>query len=491
MSERKRPIVWTIAGSDSGGGAGLQADARAVSALGAFPTSIVTAVTAQSPAAVRAIHYVPEVIVAAQIEALRAELPPAAVKIGMSGTASAVRAIAAALSGVPAPIVCDPVMVSTSGARLANEEAIAELKHSLFPRCHLVTPNLAEAEALVDHKLSAPDAVEEAALEILGLGARSVLVKGGPAGGPECADLCEDFWTDGRERAWLVSPRRAGVVTHGTGCALSSAIAAGLARGESALDAIVLAKAFVNRGLRLAYPVGHARAPILFHATWPEEAVPDDFPWLTPSHEPAAARPRFAPFTPGFYPIVDTAAWVKRLGALGVRTIQLRNKTLRGEALEREVRDAVREAKERGISLFVNDYWDLAMRHEAFGVHLGQEDLASADLAGIARAGLRLGVSTHCPTEVARAHAIRPSYVAIGPIFATTAKPMRFAPQGLEGFARWRALLGYPLVAIGGIPLERGAELRRLGADGIAVISDVTRSEDIARRVAGWLDLFA
>src|SRR5262249_53219508 len=154
----------------------------------------------------------------------------------------------------------------------------------------------------------------------------------------------------------------------------------------------------------------------------------------------------------------DSCDWLRKLLPLGVKTAQLRIKKLDGKELEDEIASAIELAKKYQCRLFINDYWELAVRFSAYGIHLGQEDLLKADIERIHSAGLRLGVSTHCYSEVARALALRPSYLAIGPIHATTTKEMKFAPQGIEALKRWRRTLRYPLVAIGGCILDNTHE---------------------------------
>jgi hydroxymethylpyrimidine kinase/phosphomethylpyrimidine kinase/thiamine-phosphate diphosphorylase len=180
----------------------------------------------------------------------------------------------------------------------------------------------------------------------------------------------------------------------------------------------------------------------------------------------------------GLYPVVDDAAWVERVAAAGVTTVQLRIKEGTSDALEAQVRAAVAAAERSGVRLFVNDHWRLALKHRAFGVHLGQQDLDDADLGAIAAAGLRLGVSSHAPWEVARAAAIRPSYVACGPIHPTPTKDMPWAPQGTHNLAYWCALLRLPVVAIGGLDVPRTIEAVRCGADGIAVLRGIVQATD-------------
>jgi len=195
------------------------------------------------------------------------------------------------------------------------------------------------------------------------------------------------------------------------------------------------------------------------------------------------------PYPDRFYPVVDTLDWVRRLAGLGVGTLQLRAKDLNdGEALQL-VSDALEIIKGTPTRLVINDYWRAAIVAGAEHVHLGQEDLAEADVNEIRKAGLTLGLSTHDDTELETALAAEPDYVALGPIFPTTLKSMRFAPQGIAKIAEWKKRVGnIPLVAIGGIKLEQAAEIFAAGADSIAVVSDVTQNPDPDARVKAWLE---
>ncbi len=187
----------------------------------------------------------------------------------------------------------------------------------------------------------------------------------------------------------------------------------------------------------------------------------------------------------GFYPVVPTAEWVERLLAWGVRTIQLRIKA--ADHAPGEIAAQVRAAVSAGNSMpgaqvFINDHWQLALTEKAYGVHLGQEDLDTADLAALHNAGMRLGLSTHTPAELARAHAVQPSYLAIGPIYPTTLKVMPYEPVGLERLATWAKQAALypkiPVVAIGGISLARMPGVLACGVDGVAVVSAVTLASD-------------
>ena len=191
-----------------------------------------------------------------------------------------------------------------------------------------------------------------------------------------------------------------------------------------------------------------------------------------------------------FYPIVDTVEWVRRLAGLGVRTVQLRVKSLSHEAAVDLVRDALAVVQGTSTELVVNDYWRAAIAAGARHLHLGHEDLAEADVGAIRAAGLTLGLSTHDEEELATALRHAPDYIALGPIYATTLKKMRFPPQGLARIGAWKERVApIPLVAIGGIALERAPAVFAAGADSIAVVSDVTQSADPDARVRSWLNL--
>lgn len=196
------------------------------------------------------------------------------------------------------------------------------------------------------------------------------------------------------------------------------------------------------------------------------------------------------PYPDRFYPVVDSLDWIRRLTALGVGTVQLRAKDLDDGAALQIVSDALEITKGTATKLVVNDYWRAAIVAGAQHLHLGQEDLVDADVAAIREAGLTLGISTHDDEELETALRAKPDYIALGPIFPTTLKSMRFAPQGISKLTTWKQRIGaIPLVAIGGIKLEQAAEIYAAGADSIAVVSDVTQNADPDTRVRNWLGL--
>jgi len=198
------------------------------------------------------------------------------------------------------------------------------------------------------------------------------------------------------------------------------------------------------------------------------------------------------PYPDRFYPVVDSLSWLMRLAALRVGTVQLRAKDLDDDAALALVREALAITRGTATRLVVNDYWRAAIEAGAAHLHLGQEDLLEADVKAIRAAGLTLGISTHDDAELDTALGVNPDYVALGPIFFTTLKSMRFAPQGVPKITTWKKRIGaIPLVAIGGIKLEQAHEIFAAGADSIAVVSDVTQHPDPETRVRAWLGAVA
>ncbi|WP_171208473.1 MULTISPECIES: bifunctional hydroxymethylpyrimidine kinase/phosphomethylpyrimidine kinase [unclassified Ruegeria] len=263
------PIALTIAGSDSGGGAGIQADLKAMSALGVYGASVITAVTAQNTKAVTAVHGIPLDVISAQIAAVLDDLDVRAIKIGMLATPDIIHTVAKAISGFEGPIVLDPVMVAKSGDALLAGKAVQTLRDALLPCATVLTPNLPEAARLLDqpeaHTLENMTAQGRA---LCALGAKAVLMKGGHGSGDMCNDLMID--ASGTLSAFK-APRQATKNTHGTGCTLSSAIAAGLAKGLALEVAVAEAHAYLQGAIRAAddLKIGQGHGPVHhFHKVW-------------------------------------------------------------------------------------------------------------------------------------------------------------------------------------------------------------------------------
>jgi hydroxymethylpyrimidine/phosphomethylpyrimidine kinase len=260
--EKHYPRVLSIAGSDSGGGAGIQADLKTFSALGCYGMTAITAITAQNTQGVRAIHGIPPEILAAQIDAVIEDIGADAVKIGMLHAPEVVRVVAQAIRRHQLrQVVLDPVMVATSGDRLIAQETVAVLVQELFPLATVITPNLDEAELLLGHKIAGIAALEPAARELLALGTQNVLLKGGHLQGDEVVDL---LLQPGQDPVRLASPRIASRNVHGTGCTLSSAIAAHLATGHHLEEAVRLARAYILGAIAAGADVrtGHGHGPL-------------------------------------------------------------------------------------------------------------------------------------------------------------------------------------------------------------------------------------
>jgi hydroxymethylpyrimidine/phosphomethylpyrimidine kinase len=262
-------IALTIAGSDSGGGAGIQADLKTFSALGVYGASVITALTAQNTVGVQAIHDVPVDFITAQLRSVFDDLPVNAVKIGMLSQPAVIVAVAEGLAAQARfPIVLDPVMVSTSGDRLLSSAAISVLVRDLFPRAAVITPNLLEAAALLDQPIAVNEAdMQRQGEQLLTRGAKAVLMKGGHGAGTEAVDLL--VTSAGVER--LAHSRVATRNTHGTGCTLSSAIAAEMAKGAVLADAVARAKAYVSAAIAAAdkLKIGRGHGPVHhFHRWW-------------------------------------------------------------------------------------------------------------------------------------------------------------------------------------------------------------------------------
>ena len=255
----------TIAGSDSGGGAGIQADLKTFSALGVYGASTLTAITAQNTVAVTAVYELPTDVIAAQIDAVITDIGVDAVKTGMLSSVAIVEVVAQELKrhGI-INLVVDPVMVAKSGDTLLRQEAVDSLRTRLLPLAAVATPNIPEAETLTGREIVSDEDMRRAAEEIVAMGARAVVVKGGHRDGP-----ATDLYYDGSRFQEFSAPRFDTVNTHGTGCTFASAVAAGLAQGKDVIDAVAQAKEYVTGAIRNSYPLGQGHGPVHhFYRVW-------------------------------------------------------------------------------------------------------------------------------------------------------------------------------------------------------------------------------
>jgi len=259
------PKAMTIAGSDSGGGAGIQADLKTFAALGVYGTSTLTAITAQNTLGVMGVHEVPIEMISAQIDAVLGDIGADAVKTGMLASSTIIECVAEAMTRHQVQrLVVDPVMVAKSGDSLLREDAVETLKTKLIPLAALVTPNIPEAETLTGMEITTPDDVRQAARCIIEMGARGVVVKGGHLEGP-----ATDLFYDGSQFQEFTSPRINTTNTHGTGCTFASAVAAGLAQELDMIDAVAQAKEYVTEAIRHSFPLGQGHGPLNhFYKMW-------------------------------------------------------------------------------------------------------------------------------------------------------------------------------------------------------------------------------
>ncbi|WP_351019201.1 bifunctional hydroxymethylpyrimidine kinase/phosphomethylpyrimidine kinase [Shewanella sp. AC91-MNA-CIBAN-0169] len=517
------PIVWTIAGSDSGGGAGIQADLLTIQDLSCHGCSVITTLTAQNSVSVSLVETVSESMLLAQFSSLLVDLPPVAIKIGLLASQAQVDILAGCLAQMRATqmmvpfVVLDPVMVASSGA---NFNPIDLDFSSLIGLIDLLTPNQHELKRLcsqyafaqycdVDNKVAQQQQMICDAKLLSDTFKCNVLAKGGDAQWQQ--QYAIDVYVSKNVKGasithsnavfMLSSQRIATTNNHGSGCTLSSAIACFIAHEFVIHDAIVLAKAYVNKGLTLGVSLGQGPG-VLARTGWPDDlgmmpsiklvssehladdsckqAAPNGFKSL---HQPL-----------GIYPVVADIDMLKKLLKAGCKTVQYRAKlainidtddshVLERLTLEANIIEAIKLGREFHAQLFINDHWPLAIKHGAFGVHLGQEDMATADLTAIAATGMALGLSSHSYFEALLAHQCSPSYIALGHIFATTTKQMPSAPQGLSKLKRYASLFArhYPTVAIGGIDLSNLALIAATGVGDAAVVRAVTTADDPAK----------
>jgi hydroxymethylpyrimidine kinase/phosphomethylpyrimidine kinase/thiamine-phosphate diphosphorylase len=478
------PVVWTVAGSDSGGGAGIQADLHTFRSLNVYGCSVITTVTAQNSVETTGLFPLAADAIRQQLECLQQDMPPAAIKVGLLSNRQQLQVVADFLKQwpdtIPKPfIVWDPVVVSTQQDRLS--ELKSEHCAELFPLVDIMTPNLEELSWLSGVEVNDNASLNCAARQILQGGLPRILVTGSDFGR---ADEVSDYYLSANERIQYIQHKLKTKHSHGTGCTLSSAIAAVLAHDYPFEDAITVANAYVHQGLIEAKGIGRGPGPVA-HTHWPQQI--EHFPKIKTPELPCVDLqfPSLA-LEPGLYPVVDSYEWIERLLKLGIKTLQLRIKNPHAPELENAMEKSIQLAKQYSAQLFINDHWQLAIKHNAYGVHLGQGDLTEANLQAIQQAGLRLGISTHSYTELLIAQAYAPSYIALGHIFPTQTKTMHSKPQGLGRLRRYVALLAstkIPTVAIGGISLERVAPVKDTGVNGIAVVSAITASSDVEQVV--------
>lgn len=503
LSPRERPpVIWSIAGQDSAGGAGLSADQRAADALGVHLCPVVSALTAQHSREVEAVFPVPAAQLESQLRALSGDLPPRAIKTGLLGSVTAIETVARWVdhwrAQTPAgsdphrqlALIVDPVLGASAGGTPFSDEAIvAAYRTLLLPRATVITPNRAEARRLLGEPAThdGPAAALPALARALRtLGARSVVITGGDA--PMRSDgrtsaHCLDWLDSPHAQGWLTAPRVPTPHTHGTGCTFASGVAAAWALGHVEADAIVLARMLTHHALARSHAAGQGAGPVMAHADFaagtqaggaplPWLGLGEELPWqltLGDADAPVPA-PLFQPFAPppdGLYGIVPDSVQLGHALQAGLRCVQLRHKNHIG--LQAHLDRSVALCQAQSAQLFINDHWRAALQtlahrfetessgpNAAVGLHLGQEDLLALDATDRrtlldARQRLMLGLSSHSLWELARAAGCGASLIACGPVQPTTTKDMPWVPQGAHNLSWWVRHSPAPVVAIGGL----------------------------------------
>lgn len=477
-----KPAVLLFGGLDPQGCAGIAADIATIQHHDCHALPLITAMTEQSSNGLKDFGAVSPEKLLAQFQNCQSDFDIQAIKIGLIPNLAIAEAIKKILLQLPnIPVVLDPVLASTSGGLSVSSEVQQFIETELLPLVTLLTPNLNELQQLISSSLS----VEAGAAQLRATGLNACLVKGGHSDSSYASDY---FVSD--EAAFFCYQDKLDINVRGTGCVLASSIAAHLASGQDIRDAVVLAKAYVSRGIRLAIQAGpyhvieHSREPMAL----------EDMPKLCYQRDLIGQQFDFpaCPERLGIYPVVDTTDWVLKLVDEGIQTIQLRVKDKSDTETAEQIKAATEGLNGNAVSFFVNDHWQMAIEAKAYGVHLGQEDLHDANLKTIAGAGLRLGISTHSYWELARALAVNPSYIALGPIYETTSKQMPFSPQGIARLQQWVDILQdqYPVVAIGGINLDRAKQLKPTGVSSVAMITAITLADDYRRATRDLIELW-
>lgn len=482
----KRPILWTIAGSDCSGGAGIQADVKTGHALGMEVCTLMTANTVQNSQMLTGINAVPVSVLQQQFDLLLADKPPAAVKIGMIASNEQLHWLIGTLETLKknstgrVQVVWDPVLKASVGQPLHLELFDTKLLQQLLQSVNVVTPNWPEAMFLSGQHSGIP---ESWAQSLMHKGAPAVLISGGH--GEDNDKIITDHCFFAEQHLALQSPKADTAYGHGSGCTLATALASFLAQGYLLRDAFIQAQAFMNKAFALCPPDQHYYGAVI-QPCWPVEKT--FYPQVIMNEAMRAVAeqgfPKLGTQKLGLYPVVGSVAWLEKLMPLGLEIIQLRLKNQTEVELRTSIQQAVTLAKEHPhCRLFINDHWQLAIKYGAYGVHLGQEDLqalSKSELQTIQQSGIRLGISTHGAYEFVLSQQIKPSYLAIGAIFPTRTKDMTGQIQGVDNLRyllTLRDARNTPVVAIGGITLDNAASVVDTGVDSIAVVTAITEAD--------------
>ncbi|KAE8698659.1 Thiamine biosynthetic bifunctional enzyme TH1 [Hibiscus syriacus] len=471
----KIPHVLTVAGSDSGAGAGIQADLKACAARRVYCSTVITAVTAQNTVGVQGVSNVPEDFVAEQLKSVLSDMEVDVVKTGMLPSMGTIKIICKTLREFPVQaLVVDPVMVSTSGDVLAGPSILSTFREVLLPMADIITPNLKEAAALLNGmQLETLDDMHSAARLLHNMGPKNVLVKGGDL--PDSSDAV-DILYDGLNFYELRSPRIRTRNTHGTGCSLASCIAAELAKGYPVLAAV--AKRYVETALDYSKEIGIGNGP----------QGPFDHLLRLTSHSQDCHRQK--PFSPSdlfLYAVTDSrmnkrwgrsiADAVKAAIDGGVTIVQLREKDAETKDFLESAKACLKICRSHGVPLLINDRVDVAIACDADGVHVGQCDMPARVVRTLLGPEKIIGVSCKTPEQAQQAWVDGADYIGCGGVYPTKTKENNTA-IGLDGLKTVCVASKLPVVAIGGIGVSNARAVMEIGVpnvEGVAVVSALFR----------------
>ncbi|KAE8009042.1 hypothetical protein FH972_005500 [Carpinus fangiana] len=480
-SKLKIPHVLTVAGSDSGAGAGIQADIKACAARGVYCSTVITAVTAQNTVGVQGVNVVPEDFVGEQLKSVLSDMEVDVVKTGMLPSIGIVNVLNQSLREFPVQaLVVDPVMVSTSGDVLAGPSILAGFREDLLPLADIITPNLKEASALLGgQQLETVSDMRSAAKLLHDMGPRNVLVKGGDL--PDSLDAVDVFF-DGQDFYELRSSRIKTRNTHGTGCSLASCIAAELAKGSPMLQAVKVAKRHVESGLDYSkdFVIGNG--------------VQGPFDLLFRLKSYAQNSWRQVGFNPNdlfLYAVTDSRMnkkWGRSItdavGAAiegGATIVQLREKDVETQGFLEAAKACLKICRSHGIPLLINDRIDVAIACDADGVHVGQSDMPARIARTLLGPEKIIGVSCKTPEQAHQAWIDGADYIGCGGVYPTNTKENNLT-VGLDGLKAVCVASKLPVVAIGGISASNACSVMQIGVPnlkGVAVVSTLFDRESI------------
>ena len=472
--EMRYITTLTIAGSDSCGGAGIQADIKTMTALGVYAASVITAVTLQNTQGVYGVEPVSAQAVEGQICAVMDDVVVDAVKVGMLGDASVMRTVARCLRKYkPNNIVVDPVMISTSGHALMEKEAVGAFVDEMLPLATLLTPNIPEAECLSGIKIGSADDMDQAAMAICGLGCKAVLIKGGHLEGSEKVDK---LYVGGKLVASFCNVSVETRNTHGTGCTLSSAIASFLARGEVMVDAVCHAVEYLHGAIEEGKDMeqGKGHGPVC-HS--PLFRCADD------THPTKRLEGMSLQFISHYNCSYTYADGIEQALKGGCRWVQLRMKDATDEEFMAEARRVKELCTRYGAVFIIDDKVGLVKATGADGVHLGKNDMPVDEARKLLGAEYIIGGTANTMDDVERLYRAGADYIGCGPFRFTTTKKNLSPVLGLDGYRdivnnMRRKGISLPLVAIGGILPSDVREIMNTGVSGIAVSGAVLNAAE-------------